>query len=167
MRHLCNLMLFSHISLLLLIYVQVQCDLAITRNTCVNVCSLNCLDLFLKYKIGQTCLVYVCVFGSYMLCIFLLRDVFESFKCCLDFWLSSLLDYIHICVFPLFEKPVFIKLDNFQTNNYPSRPLGFFFSTDLNASSIHRSFLEFVSITSRQILNPSRKFLSGRQILDS
>ena len=38
-------------SLLLLIHVQVQCDLAITRNTCVNICSLNCLNLFLKYKI--------------------------------------------------------------------------------------------------------------------
>ena len=49
-----------------------------------------------------------------MLCIFLLRDVFESFKCFLDFWLSSLLDYIHICVFPLFEKPIFIKLDSFS-----------------------------------------------------
>ena len=55
-RHLCNLaMFFTHntqYSLLLLIHVQVQCDLAITRNTCVNVCSLNCLNLFLKYKIG-------------------------------------------------------------------------------------------------------------------
>ena len=39
-------------SLLLLIHIQVQCDLAITRNTWVNVCSLNCLNLFLKYKIG-------------------------------------------------------------------------------------------------------------------
>ena len=28
------------------------CDLAITRNTCVNVYSLNYLDIFLKYKIG-------------------------------------------------------------------------------------------------------------------
>ena len=36
-------------SLLLLIHVQVQCDLAITWNTCVK---LNYLDLFLKYKIG-------------------------------------------------------------------------------------------------------------------
>ena len=56
MRRLCNLaMSFTHNtqnSLLLLIHVQVQYDLAITRNTCVNVCSLNCLDLFLKYKIG-------------------------------------------------------------------------------------------------------------------
>ena len=56
MRYLCNLaMFFTHNkqnSFLLLIYVQVQCDLAITRNTCVYVCSLNCLNLFLKYKIG-------------------------------------------------------------------------------------------------------------------
>ena len=39
-------------SFLFLIYVQIQCDLAITSFTCVNVCSLNCLDLFLRYKIG-------------------------------------------------------------------------------------------------------------------
>ena len=55
-RHLCNLAtFFTHnmqYSLLLLIHVQVQCDLVITRNTCVNVCSLNCLNLFFKYKIG-------------------------------------------------------------------------------------------------------------------
>ena len=55
LKQLCNLaMFFTHnkqYSLLLLIHVQVQCDLAITRNTCVNVCPLNCLDLFLKYKI--------------------------------------------------------------------------------------------------------------------
>ena len=55
-RHLCNLaMFFTHdtqYSLLLLINMQVQCDLAITRNACINVCSLNCLNLFLKYKIG-------------------------------------------------------------------------------------------------------------------
>ena len=52
--HLCNLaMFFTHnmqYSLLLLINVQVQCDLAIIRFTCVNVCSLNSLHLFLKYK---------------------------------------------------------------------------------------------------------------------
>ena len=39
-------------SLLLLIHAQVQCDLTITRNTCVNIYLLNCLNLFLKYKIG-------------------------------------------------------------------------------------------------------------------
>ena len=39
-------------SLLFLLHVQVQCDLAITRNTCVNICSLNYFNLFLKYKIG-------------------------------------------------------------------------------------------------------------------
>ena len=46
---------------LLLIHVQVQYDLAITMDTCVIVCSLNCLNLFLKYKIGYTCLVCMCV----------------------------------------------------------------------------------------------------------
>ena len=54
--YLCNLaMFFTHntqYSLLFLIHVQIQCDLAITSFTCVNVCSLNCRDLFLKYKIG-------------------------------------------------------------------------------------------------------------------
>ena len=55
MRHLCTLAMFSHTYgnfLLLLIHVHVQCDLAIARNTCVNVCSLNCHNLLLKYKIG-------------------------------------------------------------------------------------------------------------------
>ena len=55
-RHLCNLaMFFTHnmqYSLLLLIHMQVQCNLVITRNTCVNVCSLNCFNLFFKYKIS-------------------------------------------------------------------------------------------------------------------
>ena len=39
-------------SLLLLIHVQIQCDLAIIWNTCINICSLNYLNLFLKYKFG-------------------------------------------------------------------------------------------------------------------
>ena len=68
-------------SLLFLIHVQIQCDLAITSFTCVNVCSLNCFDLFLKYKIGQTCLVCVCVLEILVLKIFRLRDYFERFLC--------------------------------------------------------------------------------------
>ena len=55
-RHLCNLAMFftynTQYFLLLLIHVQVQCDLVITRNTRVNIRLLNCLDLFLKYKIS-------------------------------------------------------------------------------------------------------------------
>ena len=100
-----------------------------------------------------------------MLDIFLLRDVFESLKCFLDLWLSSLLDCIHFCVFLFFEKLFFIKLDSFSTNLdrwLAIETLGLLFSTDLNAPSIHRSFLEFVSIASRQIPDPSRKFLSVR-----
>ena len=56
MIHLCNLAIFfthnTQYSLLFLIHVQRKCDLAITSFTCGNVCSLNCRDLFLKYKIG-------------------------------------------------------------------------------------------------------------------
>ena len=95
-RHLCNLAtFFTHnmqYSLLLLIHVQVQCDLVITRNTCVNVCSLNCLNLF-----------FVCVLGFMCLTFFVLRDVFESLKCWLDLRLSCILHCIHICVFPFLK----------------------------------------------------------------
>ena len=55
MRHLCTLTMFhtQHAnSLLLLIHMQVQYDLAIIGDTCVNICLLNSLNLFLKYKIG-------------------------------------------------------------------------------------------------------------------
>ena len=34
-----------------------------------------------------------------MLDIFLMRDVFESLKCCLDLWLSSMFDCIHVVFF--------------------------------------------------------------------
>ena len=44
-----------------------------------------------------------------MLCIFVLRDVFESLKYCLDLWLSSLLDCIHFCVFFLSLKNLFLS----------------------------------------------------------
>ena len=57
----------------------------------------------------------MCVcFGSKCLTLFLMRDVFESLKCCLDLWLSSMFDYIHICVFLFFEKQFLSNLDNFS-----------------------------------------------------
>ena len=34
---------------------------------------------------------------------FLLRNIFKSFKCCLDPWLRCMLDCIHICVFPFLK----------------------------------------------------------------
>ena len=57
-------MFFTHnmqYSLLFLIHVQIQCDLSIISFTCDNVCSLNCHDLFLKYKLVWLVLC-VCVF---------------------------------------------------------------------------------------------------------
>ena len=78
--HLCNLAIFfthnTQYSLLFLIHVQIQCDLAIISFTCVNVCSLNCLDLFLKYKIGQTCFVCVCILEILVLKIFQIERLF-------------------------------------------------------------------------------------------
>ena len=126
-RCLCNLvMFFTHkmqYSLLLLIHVQVQCYLAITRFTCDNLCLLNCLNLFFKNKIGLTCLVCVCVLGSMCLTFLLLRDDFESSKCCLDPWLSCMFDCIYICVFLFFEK---LFLSNLNNSSTPSLSIEFF-----------------------------------------
>ena len=44
--------------------VQVQCDLAITRNTCGSICFLNCLNLFLKIKLVR---LVQCIFNLGML----------------------------------------------------------------------------------------------------
>ena len=79
----------------------------------------NWLDLFN---------VYVC-FGSKCFAFFLLRDVFKSLKCCLDLWLSGLLDCIHICVFLHFEK-LFLSSSTaswqISIDSYLSKPLDFF-----------------------------------------
>ena len=54
-RHLCFLEKFSHTTRKLFAtfdtIVQVQCDLAITRNTCGSISLLNFLNLFLKIKL--------------------------------------------------------------------------------------------------------------------
>ena len=76
----------------------------------------------------------------------------------------------YICVFLLFEN-LFLSSSTasrqISIDSHLSRPLDCFFSADFNTSSIHQGFLEFVSIASRQILNPLKKFQSSRQILDS
>ena len=122
LRHLCTLAMFrtQHAnSLLLLIHVQVQCDIVITRNTCVNICSLNCFNSFWNIKLVRLVFFFLCVcvyacFGFKCLSFFLLRNVFESLKCCVDLWLSSMLDCIHVCVFLLFEKLFLSNLDSFS-----------------------------------------------------
>ena len=65
---------FSHSTRNILCYSWYMCKYnviwPITRFTCVNVYSLNCLNLFLQYKIGYICCVCVCVcffFGIYVL----------------------------------------------------------------------------------------------------
>ena len=74
--------------------------------TCVNVCSLNCLNLFLKYKIGLTCLVCVCVyvFGIIVLKTFVERWFWEL-KMLIFGWVVWLIAFIFV-FFP-FWKMVF------------------------------------------------------------
>ena len=87
----------------------------------------------------------------------------------MDLWLSSLFDCIQFCVFLFFKKLFLSSLTTsrqISTDSYLSIPLDFFFLIDLNTSSIHQSFMKFVSIVSRQILDQSRIFLSSWQILD-
>ena len=52
MIYLCSLAKVSHIELILFAtldtMVQIQCVLAITRNTCDSIYSLNCVNLFFK-----------------------------------------------------------------------------------------------------------------------
>ena len=77
--------------------------------TCVNVCLLNCLDLFLKYKSWLDLLsvcVCVCVFLGSMCLKLQLRDVFERFIWCFNHWLCCMFDYIHVSIF-LFSKNCF------------------------------------------------------------
>ena len=58
----------------------------------------------------------MCVcFGSISLTFFLLRDYFKSLKCCLDLWLSSMFDCIHVCVFLFFEKLFLSNLNSYWT----------------------------------------------------
>ena len=108
-------MFFTHnmqYSLLLLIHVQVQYDLAITRNTCVNVCSLNCLNLFLKYKIGFSACV---CFGIFMLNIFIVKKCFWEVKMLFGS-LVELHVWLHSCLcFFLLEKMFLSNLDSSST----------------------------------------------------
>ena len=94
--------------------------------------------------------VCVCVLDLWMLCIFLLRDVFESLKCWLDLWLSSLLvAFISMC-FSSFWKTVF----------YQARQL-------LDRSSIASCLSSLLDFFSRQILSHIRSIELFGICLDS
>ena len=84
----------------------------------------------------------VCVcFESKCLTFFLLRDVFESLKYCLDIWLSSIFDCIHICAFLFFEK-LFLSISTasryHSTTFNLSSPFFLLVSTKVITISIHR-----------------------------
>ena len=122
--HLCNLVMFfthnTQYSLLLLIHVQVQCDLVITRFTCVNVCLLNCLDSFFEiWNWLDLFNVCVCVFGIYVLQIVVERWFWE-----LKMLIGSLVElhaslHSYLC-FSLLEKLFLSNLDTSSTPSYLS-----------------------------------------------
>ena len=71
-----------------------------------------------------------------MLNIFRVERFFESLKCCLDLWLSSMLDCIHICVFLSLEKLFLSNLDSFLIDKLSIKTLQLFliaFSIALNS----------------------------------
>ena len=147
-------MFFTHntqYSLLFLIHVQIQCDLAITSFTCVNVCSLNCLDLFFKYKIGQTCLVCVYVFEIHVLKIFIERWFWE-----LNMLIGSLVELhvgLHSCLcFSHLEKLVL------KASSTPPRYL---LDTLLFVELLQLCLIAFLT-TSRYLMDRSRKLLPPR-----
>ena len=154
-------------SLLILIHVHVQCDLVVTRFTHVNVCPLNYLNLFLKYKIDQTCLVCVCVFWDQNAYHFFDERCFERSKCCLDPWLSCMFNCIHVCVFLFIEK-LFLKqsqqlLDTSQQLAHLLSSLVVFYRNFDTSRQLGGS-IEKVSIPSiapQQLLDPSSLFCCG------
>ena len=92
----------------------------------------------------------VCVcFESKCLRFFLLKDAFESLKCWLDLWLSSMHDCIHICVFLFLEK-LFLHISTtswyLSTARLSIKIFDLSFSTEVKAILIHRNFWEFILI---------------------
>ena len=106
--------------------MQVQCDLVITRFTYVNVCSLNCLNLFLKYK-NWLDLLCVCVCVCVCMCVFriyVLKIVVERWFWELKMLFGSLVElhtwlHSYLC-FSLLEKLFLSNLDTSLTLGYLS-----------------------------------------------
>ena len=115
MRNLCTLVMFSHTTRIpfatLNTCVDTMC-FSITRDTYVNLYLLNCLNLFLKYKIGYTCLACLWMLACFA---YRVKVWFECLTCCLDACLSNhLVAFSSYVFFPL-EKPLFCILDSFST----------------------------------------------------
>ena len=144
-------MFFTHnmqYSLLFLIHVQIQYDLAITSFTCVNVCSLNCLDLFLKYKIGYTCLVCVCVLEIHVLKILIWETILRDY--CVDWIIGWVVCWIAFMSVFFFSRQIVLK-NWLDTSLIPCYLLSF--------SSL---FLNAISTPPWYLVDRSRKLLPPR-----
>ena len=111
MNYLCFLAKVSHTTDVLFAtldtIIQVQYDLAITRNTCGSICSLNCLNLFLKIKLVRLvqCVLTQECFTSRV------DDVFKCLTCFLVACFGVYFNCIHLVLVFLLEKPCFRLLD--------------------------------------------------------
>ena len=104
-------------------------------------CSLNCLNLFLKYKIGQTCLVCICVvFGS-------LHALHLDLSCVR--MLNMLLGHLFEYAIMLHSSCVFFL--SWKTLLPSSQQLLYIFSIVARHKSFLSGFLGFTSITFRQL----------------
>ena len=126
-------MFFTHNTqyyLLFLIHVQIQCDLAITSFKCVNVCSLNCLNLVFEIQNWLDLFsVCVCVFWRSLCSKFLDWETILR-----DYWVDWIIGWVvcwiaFIFVFFTSRKTVLKSwLDTSSIPCYLSSFLSFFLS---------------------------------------
>ena len=96
-----------------------------------------------------------------------MRDAFECLKCCLDLWLSSIFNCIHICVFLFFEKLFLSNLDTSRQLGYLSSLFSFlsrYCYRNLNPSRFLRFNLDSFSTTTWSIEEVSGCSIASRSI---
>ena len=114
----------------------------------------------------------VCVLDIWMLCFFLLRDVFESLKYWLDLWLSSLfVAFISICFSSLWKTAFYQArqlLDRSSTAFYLSSLLNFFYQQKITQiRSIEISGVLLNRISTASSIHRETFYLADRSSIDS
>ena len=156
-------MFFTHNTqyyLLFLIHVQIQCDLAITSFTCVNVCSLNCLNLVFEIQNWLDLFsVCVCVFWRSLCSKFLDWETILR-----DYWVDWIIGWV-VCwiafIFVFFSSRKTVLKSWLDT-----------FSMPCYLSSFSSLFLNAISTPPRHLVDRSsfcswNWFFVARYLLDT
>ena len=101
----------------------------------------------------------MCVFEIHVLKIFF-RDDFERLLCWLDYWLSCILDCIHVCVFFTLEKLVFKKW--LDTSSIPPQHL----AVCRDSSAVSYRFPNSSSIPGGSIEKALASSIASRHLVD-